>query len=115
MRMSYIPYLRAAIHQGTDRMLLKKKKEEEEASRELPLDIALMYVCVSAWSVGGGVCVFARQNIISCFFSSPLNFPALGRELYFRKQTVWKYPGCLGKIYHACLFFVQEWIWQSHN
>lgn len=54
------------------------------------------------------------QNI-SCFFSSQLDFPALPRKFYFRKHRVWKYPGCLGKIYHSHLFFVQEWIWQSHK
>lgn len=96
----------------------KKKDEEQVGSSHLTL---CFFVFVCLYSLKGGfmqvcVCVFvfARQNI-SCFFSSPLDFPALGRELYFRKHRVWKYPVCLGKIYHACLFFVQEWIWQSHN
>ncbi len=96
----------------------KKRTRERTDSAHLTLCFCV-FVCLYSLERGlfMQVCVrvSARQNIISCFFSSPLDFPALGRKLYFRKHGVWKYPSCLGKIYHACLFFVQEWIWQSHN
>lgn len=79
--MSYFLYLRAVIHQGTDRKLMKKKDKE----------CLTWCFCVLVWSRGmclcveGGCyasvceCVHAKASYRVFFFSSPLDFPPLGR------------------------------------
>lgn len=78
MRMGYFLHLRAAIHQGTDTRLLKKKLT-------MCVCVFVLLYCLNASKC---VCVCARQNIILCYFSSPLDFPALWRKLYFRKHSL---------------------------
>lgn len=99
--MSYSLYLRAVIHQGTDRKLMEKKDKE----------YLTWCLCVLVWSRGmcvyvfvcGGIVMqvfvsaFTQKHHIVSFFSSPLDFPPLGRELYFRRHRIWKYPSCWGK------------------
>lgn len=83
--MSYFLYLRAVIHQGTDRKLMKKKKGQRVLDM-VPLCACLVsgYVCVCVCVWRGVVMqvfvsVLTQKHHIVSFFSSPLDFPPLGR------------------------------------
>lgn len=111
--MSYFLYLRAVIHQGTDRKLMKKKGQRV-------LDMVLLCACLVSGYVCVCVCVwrgvvmqvfvsaFTQKHHIVSFFQFSVRFSSSWEIAVFQETQNLEISQLLGKIYQASLFFVQE-------